>query len=252
MRAWRVAAAVAVAAVLLAAGWIASEATSLPRTDQIRSQLFSHRAPLGQGTWMPLWAMSQPLQTAVVAWEDPPFFGHQGFNYREIARAAVINLRAGRFERGASTITQQVAKNQFVGPEKTLRRKLREAIIARRIEQALTKDEILTVYLNIAEWGDGIVGAEAAAWRYFDKPASALDWSEAALLAGILPNPRGWNPCADPWRALRQRHAVLVELHAAGLITADELRSADAAPAAACLGSAQPATVSLRGPHDSA
>lgn len=252
MRAWRVAAALALGAVLCTAGWIAREATSLPRTDQIRGQLFVHRAPLGQGTWMPLWAMSHPLQTTVVAWEDPPFFGHQGLNYREIARAAVINLRAGRYERGASTITQQVAKNLFVGPEKSLRRKVREAIVARRIEQALTKDEILTVYLNIAEWGDGIVGAEAAAWRYFGKPASDLDWSEAALLAGILPNPRGWNPCADPARALRQRHAVLVELHAAGLVATDEFRSADAAVVAACLESGRPATVSPRGPRDSA
>ena len=252
MKTRRVAAAVALGTVLCAVGWVAREATSLPRTDQIRSQLFAHRSPLGHGTWMPLWAMSHSLQTAVVAWEDPPFFGHQGLNYREIARAAVINLRAGRYERGASTITQQVAKNLFVGPEKSLRRKVREAIVARRIERALTKDEILTVYLNIAEWGDGIVGAEAAAWRYFGKPASDLDWSEAALLAGILPNPRGWNPCADPARALRQRHAVLVELHAAGLIAADEFRSADAAVAAACLGSGQSATVSLRGPRDSA
>jgi membrane peptidoglycan carboxypeptidase len=243
---------VALAAVLTTAGWIAMEATSLPPTDQIRGQLFAHRAPLGQGTWMPLWAMSQPLQTTVVAWEDPPFFGHQGLNYHEIARAAVINLRAGGYERGASTITQQVAKNLFVGPEKTLRRKVREAIVARRIEQALTKDEILTVYLNIAEWGDGIVGAEAAAWRYFGKPASDLDWSEAALLAGILPNPRDWNPCADPGRALRQRHAVLVELHAAGLIAADEFRSADAVEAAPCVAGSPPAIVSVRGPRDSA
>lgn len=243
---------VALVAVLGAAGWVAGESASLPRTDQIRSQLFAHRSPLGQGTWMPLWAMSQPLQTAVVAWEDPPFFGHQGLNYREIARAALINLRAGRYERGASTITQQVAKNLFVGPERTLRRKLREAIVARRIEHALTKDEILTVYLNIAEWGNGIVGAEAAAWRYFDKPASDLDWSEAALLAGILPNPRGWNPCVDPARAMRQRHAVLVELHAAGLIGADEFRSANAVPAAACRQAGTSATFSPGGPPDSA
>lgn len=252
MRALRSAATVALGAVFCAAGWIASEATSLPRTDQIRSQLFAHRAPPGEGTWMPLWAMSHPLQTAVVAWEDPPFFGHRGLNYREIARAAVINLRAGHYERGASTITQQVAKNLFVGPERTLRRKLREAILAWRIERALTKDEILAVYLNIAEWGDGIVGAEAAAWRYFGKPASDLDWSEAALLAGILPNPRSWNPCADPARALRQRHAVLVELHAAGLIAADEFRAAEAAVTAACPGSGPPAAVSVGEPRDSA
>ena len=225
-------AAAAIFAALLAIGWVAWEANRLPSSDEVRSQLFAHRALQGQGTWMPLWAMAPTLQTAVVAWEDPPFFAHSGLNYREIGRATVINLREGRYARGASTITQQVAKNLFVGPEKNLRRKLREAILARRIERALTKDEILTVYLNIAEWGDGIVGAEAASWRYFGKPAADLDWAEAALLAGILPNPREWNPCDDPARALQQRHAVLTELLAAGLIGADDFRTADAAPTA--------------------
>lgn len=233
MNVWRVAVAAA-ASALLASGWLAWEASRLPRTDEIRGQLFQHRAPLGRGTWMPLWAMSHPLQVAVVAWEDPPFFAHAGLNYREIGRAALANLRAGRYAGGASTITQQVAKNLFVGPEKNLRRKLREAILARRIERALTKDEILTVYLNIAEWGDGIVGAEAASWRYFGKPAADLDWVEAALLAGILPNPRAWNPCDDPGRARQERHAVLIELRAAGLIGANDFRVADAMPVAAC------------------
>jgi len=234
VRVRRIAAAAAVSAALLVVGSIAWEANRLPRADAIRGELFQHRALLGEGTWMPLWALSHPLQTAVVAWEDPPFFAHAGLNYREIGRAALVNLRAGRYERGASTITQQVAKNLFVGPEKTLLRKLREAILARRIERALTKVEILTVYLNIAEWGDGIVGAEAASWRYFGKPAADLDWAEAALLAGILPNPREWNPCDDPGRARQERHAVLIELRSAGLIGADDFRVADAMRVAAC------------------
>jgi membrane peptidoglycan carboxypeptidase len=234
VRVRRIAAAAAVSAAAFVVGWITWEASRLPSSDVIRDELFQHRAPLGEGTWMPLWAMSNPLQTAVVAWEDPPFFAHAGLNYREIGRAALVNLRAGRYERGASTITQQVAKNLFVGPEKALRRKLREAILARRIERALSKDEILMVYLNIAEWGDGIVGAEAASWRYFGKPAADLDWAEAALLAGILPNPRQWNPCDDPGRARQERHAVLTELRAAGLIGADDFRVADATPVATC------------------
>lgn len=231
MRVRRVA---AVSAAAFIVGWVAWEASRLPSSDAIRDELFQHRALLGEGTWMPLQAMSHPLQTAVVAWEDPTFFAHAGLNYREIGRAALINLRAGRYERGASTITQQVAKNLFVGPDKNLRRKLREAILARRIERALTKDEILTVYLNIAEWGDGIVGAESASWRYFDKAAADLDWAEAALLAGILPNPREWNPCDDPGQARQERHAVLIELRAAGLIGADDFRVADAMRVAAC------------------
>jgi len=234
VRARRVAAVAAVSAAAFVVGWITWEASRLPSSDVIRDELFQHRAPLGEGAWVPLRAMSHPLQTAVVAWEDPPFFAHAGLNYREISRAALINLRAGRYERGASTITQQVAKNLFVGPDKNLRRKLREAILARRIERALTKDEILTVYLNIAEWGDGIVGAESASWRYFDKTAAELNWAEAALLAGILPNPREWNPCDDPRRARLERHAVLIELRAAGLIGADDFLVADAMRVAAC------------------
>jgi membrane peptidoglycan carboxypeptidase len=219
---------------LLAGGWLAWEARSLPRADQLRSQLLAHRAPLGQGTWLPLWAIASTVQTAVVAWEDPAFFFHSGLNYREIARAIAINLRAGRYERGASTITQQVVKNLLLSPEKTLRRKVREAILARRLERALTKDEILTVYLNVAEWGDGIVGVEAASRRYFGKSAARLDWSEAALLAGILPNPRKWNPCVNPARARRARQAVLTELLATRQLQPEEFRTADTAPIAPC------------------
>lgn len=234
MRALAVVAAAAVAAALMAGAWLAWEAHGLPRTDEIRRQLFTRHAPRGQGTWMPLWAIAPSLRTAVVAWEDPPFYFHAGLNYTEIGRAVVINLRAGRYERGASTITQQVAKNLFLSPEKTLRRKLREAVLARRLEHALSKDEILTIYLNVAEWGDGIVGAEAASRRYFGKSAADLDWSQAALLAGILPNPREWNPCRNPARARRERHAVLTELLATRQLQPGEFRAADAVPIGRC------------------
>lgn len=225
---------VAASVTLLAAAWLAWEAWSLPGTDQIRGQLFTQRAPRGQGTWVPLWAISSNLQTAVVLWEDPSFFHHSGLDYSEIARAAWIDLRAGSYRRGASTITQQVAKNIFIGPEKTLRRKVREAILAGRLERALSKEEILTVYLNIAEWGEGIVGAEAASRRYFAKAASDLNWAEAALLAGMLPNPREWNPCRDPARAVQARHAVLTKLLRTQSLTQQEFEAADSAPSAGC------------------
>lgn len=225
---------------LLAGGWLAWEARSLPRADEIRGQLLAHRAPLGQGTWLPLWAIASTVQTAVVAWEDPAFFFHSGLNYPEIARAIVINVRAGRYERGASTITQQVVKNLLLSPEKTLRRKLREAILARRLERALTKDEILAIYLNVAEWGDGIVGVEAASRRYFGKSAADLDWAQAALLAGILPNPRKWNPCVNPARAQKARHAVLTELLATRQLPPEDFRAADTAPVSRCEAAANP------------
>src|SRR5262249_31989574 len=111
-----------------------------------------------------------------------------------------------------------------------IRRKIREAILAGRLERALSKAEILTVYLNVAEWGDGIAGAEAASRRYFHKPASDLNWAEAALLAGILPNPRSWNPCKDIDRAKRARHAVLAKLLASQTASQREFDDADASP----------------------
>lgn len=227
-------AAAASTAVLLLAGGLAWEASQLPAADELRGQLFERWRSLGHGTWLPLWAIDPHVRVAVVAWEDPSFYFHSGLDYPEIGRAVAINLRAGRYKRGASTITQQVVKNLFLSPDKRLRRKIREAILARRLERALTKDEILTVYLNVAEWGDGIVGVEAASRRYFGKAADELDWSEAALLAGILPNPRRWNPCRDAARARLARHAVLVELRATRQLQPEEFRLADAAPISRC------------------
>jgi len=243
MKKWMKPVLLAASLLLLAAGWLTWEAANLPRTQEIRGQLFTQRAPLGKGTWVPLWAISPHLQTAVVTWEDPTFFHHSGLSYPEIVRAGWVDLRTLSYRRGASTITQQVAKNVFLGPEKTMRRKVREAILARRIERALSKEEILTVYLNIAEWGDGIVGAEAASERYFGKPASDLDWVEAAMLAGILPNPREWNPCKDPSRAAQARRAVLNKLLSLESISPQEFSGAEAAPSDGCrdaVGSASP------------
>jgi monofunctional biosynthetic peptidoglycan transglycosylase len=241
---WRVKLALVVTSALFASifSWLAWEVWSLPGTDEIRGQLFTQSAPRGRGTWVPLWAISSNLQTAVVVWEDPTFFHHSGFDLSEIARAAWIDLRTRSYRRGASTITQQVTKNLFLGPEKTLLRKVREAILAGRIERALSKEEILTVYLNIAEWGDGIVGAEAASRRYFAKSASDLSWAEAALLAGILPNPRQWNPCNDPARAKQARQAVLTKLLASQALSQQEFDDADASSPGGCHDIAAPAS----------
>jgi len=214
--------------------WLAWEASSLPSVEEIRHRPFSRYVPKGRSTWVPLWAISPKLQAAVLVWEDPPFFHHSGFNFDEITKAVIENLHAGRYRRGASTITQQVARNLFLGPEKTLRRKVREAILARRLECAMSKEEILLLYLNIAEWGDGIAGAEVASRRYFAKSAADLNWAEAALLAGILPDPRHRNPCKNPSEALRARHAVLTKLLRAEHLGPQEFQEADAAPCYAC------------------
>ncbi len=218
------------AALLAAAGLWAWAARGLPAGEELRQQVLVRVAERRQGPWLPLWAISVRLQTAVVVWEDPAFYHHSGLSFGGIWRAALQNLRAGEYARGGSTLTQQVAKSLFLSPEKTLRRKLREAVLARRLEQALAKDQILEIYLNTADWGEGVVGAEAAARRFFGKSAADLTWAEAALLAGILPNPRRNDPFLDPHSAWRLRHRVLLKLRREGQITREEFRQAEATP----------------------
>lgn len=226
---------------LVAGGIFLWESRDLPSTAELRAQLWSRYQPKGRATWMPLWAISPKLQTAVVVWEDPRFYFHHGFDYPEIWTALRQDIRAGGYRNGASTITQQVARNLFLSPEKTLRRKLREAILTRRLERALSKDEILEVYLNIADWGDGIAGAEAAARTYFSKSAGDLTWDEAALLAGILANPHRFNPYRAPEAAQRLQQAVLVRLAENERLTAQEFHQAVAASRAVRASKAIPA-----------
>ena len=140
--------------------------------------------------WRPLSGISKNLQNAVVLAEDDQFFEHNGFDWKAIERAWRTNLRRGRFARGASTITMQVARNLYLTPRKSVIRKAREAWIALKLELLLPKERILEIYLNIAEWGNGIYGAEAAARHYFHKSAKHLTKEEAAWLAAILPRPR--------------------------------------------------------------
>lgn len=221
-------------AVCGATVWIAAEAWRLPRAEILREQILAQGELRGKRPWVPLWAISTPLRTSVRVWEDPAYYHHGALNYPEIARAAWINLRTMRFERGASTITQQVVKNRFLGREKTIRRKLREAILAHRLEQVLTKDEIFAVYLNLADWGDGITGVEAASRRLFGRAAAELDWADAALMAGMLPNPRQLNPCRYPLPALRARRAVLRKLLEHGELKPREFLRADEKPLPTC------------------
>jgi len=206
---WLLAVVVVVAAFWAWVGW---ECRGLPKEAELRGQIFVRYHPEGSSTWLPLWEISTRLQTAVVSWEDPRFYFHHGLDYEEIARAFFIDLRLLRYSRGGSTITQQVAKNLFLSQEKTLQRKLRDAVLARRLERVITKDEILEIYLNTADWGDGINGAEAASRFYFRKSAWSLSWSEAALLTGMLANPHLYNPYKSPLEAQRRRDAVLASL----------------------------------------
>jgi monofunctional biosynthetic peptidoglycan transglycosylase len=134
---------------------------------------------------------------AVVIAEDDKFWRHEGFDYEAIQKAIEKDLKKKAFKVGGSTISQQLAKNLYLSPSKNPVRKIREAILTWRIERTLSKRRIMELYLNVAEWGDGIFGVEMAARRHFGKPASNLNAREAARLAAVLPNPRRFNPTSD-------------------------------------------------------
>jgi monofunctional biosynthetic peptidoglycan transglycosylase len=158
-----------------------------------------------QWIWTPLSRIAPELQRAVIAAEDASFFVHEGFDWEGIRDAALYNLEAGELKRGGSTITQQLAKNLYLSSERSLFRKAREALITRSLEHRLTKTRILELYLNVAEWGRGVYGAEAAARHHFGKSASDLTNDEAAWLAAILPSPQRYDPIRQT-AALTCRH----------------------------------------------
>jgi len=159
--------------------------------------------------WVRYSRISKNLQRAVLVAEDSRFFQHEGVDIEEIRKSIEINMERGGAIRGASTITQQLAKNLYLSPSRDPLRKLKELIIARRLEAALPKARILEIYLNVIEWGDGIWGAEAAARTYFGVPASGLTREQAALLAGAIINPRVLNPARPNRRLLARQRIVL-------------------------------------------
>jgi monofunctional glycosyltransferase len=141
-------------------------------------------------TWVPYERISAQLKRAVVAAEDAKFLDHEGFDWEAIQKAMTKNEQRGKVVAGASTISQQVAKNLFLSGERSWLRKGQEAIITWMMEGTLSKRRILELYLNVAEWGEGVFGAEAAARYHFGVPASALGPEQAAYLAAVLPSPR--------------------------------------------------------------
>jgi monofunctional biosynthetic peptidoglycan transglycosylase len=159
--------------------------------------------------WVPYGRISPQLVRAVLVAEDSAFWQHEGIDFQQIRESMEINLERREFARGASTITQQLAKNLYLSPSKNPIRKVRELLIARRLEAELTKTRILEIYLNVIEWGQGVYGAEAAARTYFRKPASALNASEGALLAAAIINPRVLDP-GHPSARLRRRQQMLL------------------------------------------
>jgi len=179
---------------------------------------------------VPLDRIAQSLRQAIVATEDRRFFEHDGVDVRRILGAAWYNLREGRMAQGASTITQQLARQRFLSRDKTLRRKIREATVARRLERLYSKSEILELYLNEVYFGDGLYGAEAAARGYFGKTAEEIDLAEAALLAGLVKAPSIYSPTVDLERAETRRNLVLRVMRDTGVIDAEQERTASQAP----------------------
>jgi len=147
--------------------------------------------------WVPYARISPHLKQAVISAEDANFMSHWGFDWEAMRRAHERNVREGEIMVGASTISQQLAKNLFLPSVRTWWRKAQEAAITVMLEALLTKRRILEIYLNVAEWGEGIFGAEAAARHHFGVPAAALTPEQAAFLAAILPSPRRYDRGRD-------------------------------------------------------
>ena len=159
--------------------------------------------------WVPYSRISANLKKAVITTEDGAFWQHEGIDYEQLRESMETNWERKEFARGASTITQQLAKNLYLSPSKNPIRKVKELLITRRLEVELSKQRILELYLNAIEWGDGVWGAEAAARRYFRKSAAELSASESALLAAAIANPHIMDP-ARPSARLRRRQQMIM------------------------------------------
>jgi penicillin-binding protein 1A len=228
--AWGLTAAVWAAVAML--GLVAFYAYDLPNVDEafrptrpptvmILASDGSELATMGDLYGRPVSLRELPpyLPQAVIATEDRRFYGHFGLDPIGLARALVVNFRAGRVVQGGSTITQQVAKNLFLKPERTLKRKVQELLLALWLERKFSKGQILTVYLNRVYLGARAYGVEAAAQRYFGRPARALSLYESAMIAGLLKAPSRYNPWRDPKLAAIRTEQVLANMVAAGYLT---------------------------------
>jgi monofunctional glycosyltransferase len=159
--------------------------------------------------WASYGRISPDLKRAVLVAEDDAFWQHEGVDFEQLQESIEIDWARGKFSRGGSTITQQLAKNLYLSPSRNPLRKLRELIIARRLEAELKKARILELYLNVIEWGDGVYGVESAARTYFGKSAAELSSAESALLAGSIINPRLHSPAHPSARLLRRQQLIL-------------------------------------------
>jgi penicillin-binding protein 1A len=228
---------VAMAAFVGWCAWDLPEADNIPalaRRPQVT--ILAHDGTmvlrLGQSAGPVVSATELPshLIEAVIATEDRRFYHHFGIDPIGLARALLVDLREGRFVAGGSTITQQLAKNLFLSPDRTIKRKVQEALLAFQIERLYTKDQILTLYLNRVYLGAGAFGISAAARTYFDKDPRDLNLIESAVIAGLLKAPSRFSPAHDVDLARRRASVVISRMQDEGYLTADQARAARAAP----------------------
>ena len=229
--------------LIFVVGFLAVFATGLPDTSKLyevqRTPSISYLdrsgalvAVLGSQNTPPVNLDDLPpyVPDAFIAIEDRRFYHHFGFDPIGMVRMVFVDLRAHRFAQGASTITQQLARNLFLSPDQTIRRKAQELILAVWLEMKFSKKQILSLYLNRVYFGAGAYGIEAASQRYFDKPASQLTVGEAALLAGLMKGPARYSPISDTARAERRATVVLDEMVSTHAITPAQRDAAFAQP----------------------
>ncbi|HPD97196.1 MAG TPA: PBP1A family penicillin-binding protein [Synergistales bacterium] len=191
-----------------------------------RNQKVITRLFLENRTWVPLSQISRNMQRSAVAAEDSSFYSHGGLDFSGILRAFWVNVTNLRTKQGASTITQQLARNLFLSREQTLTRKIKEAIISLRLERIYSKDQILEMYLNMIYFGHGAWGIHSASQLYFNKEPSELTLSETSLLAGLVKAPEYYTPIRHPDRAASRQTYVLSRMVQLGMITPEEAQDA--------------------------
>ncbi len=184
------------------------------------------KKPRRRQTWVGLPSISKHAVAAVLVSEDAGFYGHEGVETEQVRKALEEALEKGRLGRGASTITQQLAKNLWLSTDRSLLRKAKELVLAHRLEEALTKKRILTIYLNVAEWGQGVYGIEAGAREHFGVSASQLTVAQGAILAAMLPAPRKRSPSSGSRALWKRAHWIVDQLASVNRISAVEAAQA--------------------------
>lgn len=206
---------------------IAHLTTEIPKETALMRQRLAEAKDQGKKLtitqrWVPLSKIPRHVINAVIVAEDGTFYSHGGIDWFEVEQSIKKNIDQRRVARGASTITQQLAKNLYLSTSKTPLRKLKEVIITFLLEEHLSKNRILEVYLNVIEWGRGIFGIEAAARTYFGKSVSELTVDEATRLAAVIPSPLRYRPDGDSRYVMRRKHIVLQRMKARRFATSEE------------------------------